>query len=186
MLLITLMGSTMIAYAWWNQINESVSVTHIQIGYGTRIRLTNLTTANQGILVSQHSMLADQPGYTSMYQFAFLIEFTEDLSHSNLMLHFSDIHLRKDDRIEHYSLLNKAVSMLDLKVISTNQTLRFINQEYHQISGTDEFLVFSPEAFSVPESRFEFQIAINDQPSSASTFIQGSVLSFDLNVEVIV
>ncbi len=182
---LTLPLSTLVAYAWWDQIQKRVDIVDIEIGYGSRIQLTNLTNLNQGKLVPKNSIQANQDGYTSSFAFSFKVSLTDDLNQTNLGIEFSNIRLIQDQHVELYSKDNTLVSCLDLTLDSINQSLQIIGDDPYLLQGSYVYFLIPHGNFQVPESRFELKIEINESllDETCSTYIQNSIFSFDLMVE---
>lgn len=177
--------STLVAYAWWNQIQTEIEIVDIQIGYGSRIQLTNLTSDNQGQLVPKSSMHANQDGYTSAYEFSFKVQFTEDLNLANLIIEFSNIQLTKGEEIEFYTKDNEKVSCLDLTLSSVDESIPFLEISSIVLTGSYVYVVIPQGEFTIPVSRFELIVEINESllNETCSNFIQNRLLRFDVMVE---
>jgi len=178
--------STLVAYAWWDQQQKNVMITDIQIGFGSRIQLVNLTTFNQGKLVPFNSFYADQNGYTTSYQFSFKITFTSDLEITNLGIEFSNILINKERESLFYSSTNEKVSCLDFQFGSSNNSVQLLAGT-EKLNASYVYYLIPYQFFTYPESRFELNVEINEDllNETCSQFIQDAYINFDVMVEAL-
>ena len=85
-LLLLMIGSTSLAFAWWDRLEQGAEDQTLDMGYGVRLVLENETTKNQGVLVPVGSFYAAVDGYTTEYVFTYELNLEENLDDFDLLI----------------------------------------------------------------------------------------------------
>lgn len=178
--------SLMIGYAWWDQLQEELDSIEIQVGYGSRIQLNDITPFAQGELVPSNSPLASLQGYTSEYTLAFEIQFSPNIVLFDLVLEIQDIRIEKNQQTTAYNGNAVGFSSLIIAIQSFDQSINFFPSNPYRILGNQTLFNFDETRMTTPLSRFEvvasFDEGLVDQ--NAYNLLAGASIFFDLFVEV--
>jgi hypothetical protein len=180
--------STLIAYAWWDQLQVSLDVIELEIGYGSRITLSDLTTANQGALVPEGSANDGRPGYTTEYTFAFQLNFSEDLVDFDLTIELGDVTIHQAGVNTPYDRTLPKYEALHMTLMSLDNSIDFFPTSTLEITSTQTIIGLTSDQVSLPTSFFELIVTINESDINEETVdaLAGATFSFDLMVEVTV
>ena len=90
-LLLLMVGSTSLAFAWWDTTSGSFEDETFELGTGVRLTLSDQTTAGQGLLIPAGSFYEDEVGYTSTYSFEYDLSLLEDLGSFDLIAGLANV-----------------------------------------------------------------------------------------------
>lgn len=178
--------SSVVAYAWWDQLQVSLDVIELEIGYGSRITLQNLTTEDQGVLVPEGSANDGRPGYTTTYMFEFQLNFSPDLIDFDLQIEVGQILIHQDDIETPYDRTLRPYEALHITMGSSDESLQLFPNPSLEITATTTIINLTSEQVTLPTSLFEIVVIIHEPDIHEETFdaLAGATLSFDLSVEV--
>ena len=96
-LLLLMIGSTSLAFAWWDRLEQGAEDQTLDMGYGVRLVLENETTENQGVLVPAGSFYAAVDGYITEYVFTYELNLEENLDNFDLLININDLKIGGED-----------------------------------------------------------------------------------------
>lgn len=183
---ILLSFSTMVAYAWWDQLQVSLDVIEVEIGSGSRIQLQNLSSANQGVLVPTSSAQAGRNGYTTSYEFLFQLKFTPDLVEFDLALGLENIYIYQEGIPTQYDRTLRQFEALHISIVSSDLRFELSPNSSIEITAFQTLINLPSERVNLPISSFELIVVINESQINEDTLdaLGGATLSFDLTAEV--
>lgn len=92
-LLLLMVGSTTLAFAWWDRLGQEATEQTFDMGYGVRLVLEDQTTTTQGVLVPEGSFYAAVDGYTTEYVFTYELSLEEDLDNFDLLIDITNLEI---------------------------------------------------------------------------------------------
>ena len=188
-LLLLMIGSTSLAFAWWDRLSQEETEQTLDMGYGVRLVLENETTKNQGVLVPVGSFYAAVDGYTTEYVFTYELNLEEDLDDFDLVIDITDL---KIGGVE-YDQAHDVHGPLNV-VISTTQGAFVVNEIYaNEITGPETKLrlneVLQGNGVVTITLTFSLQNHVEDADFegdlvAAYKALAGKEISFDIAFEV--
>lgn len=88
---LVLLGTSTVAFAWWDRLEQEATDQSLDMGYGVRLVLEDETTEDQGVLVPAGSFYAAVDGYTTEYVFTYELNLEEDLDDFDLLIDIENL-----------------------------------------------------------------------------------------------
>ena len=181
-LLLLMIGSTSLAFAWWDSTSGSFNDGEFELGVGLRLELEN-TTAGQGLLVPSGTHSSSQSGHTTSYDFSYVLSLEENLgSGFSLITTLSNVTVGGDD----YDGALGVHGALTFELFIDGVSQGFM---------TPDILISTANALSNTDSTdVELRITLLDQGTSsfandaealaAYNALKGRIIEFDITFEV--
>jgi hypothetical protein len=181
------MFSTITAYAWWDHQQTKLDQFELELGYGQRITLTNVTTSNQGLLIPDFDGVP-RTNTTTQFEVKYLLNFSRELTDFDFEIRLENLSIRKDNIVERYDASSLKHLPLEIKIASFDESIDFFPSNPYPIQHAFTFFQLNHSLLSLPSVRFEILFSLNYENLTqlSSSFLQASLISFDLSVEVVV
>ena len=187
-LLLLMIGSTTLAFAWWDRLEQGADNQTLDMGYGVRLVLDNQTSEEQGVLVPEGSFYAAVDGYVTEYTFTYVLNLEEDLDKFDLLIDVNNLTIGGVD-------YNQAANVHGpLQVSITTSEGAFVSEGYAtEITGPNTSLrlneVLQGSGEVIITITFSLDTHVEDAAFEgdlveAYAALAGQTISFDIAFEV--
>ena len=187
-LLLLMIGSTTLAFAWWDRLEQGADNQTLHLGYGVRLVLDNQTSEDQGVLVPEGSFYADVEGYVTSYTFTYVLSLEEELDNFDLLIDVTNL------TIGNTPFWPAPMVHGPLQVLITTSAGAFEEEGYDTlITGPETHLrlnqVLQGDGEVTIEITFTLANHVNDAPTqgfmaAAYAALAGKTIRFDIAFEI--
>ena len=184
-----LLGGSALAFAWWDNLEQTETNQELEIGQGVRLTVADETTSGQGLLVPQGSFYASGAEYTTHAAFSYELSLEEgalaDGFVADLTVTLENLALELNGDTFEFE-----PHLFTLKINDDPVTVGTVTTS---IGGSNEYsyTITFDEAFYDENGEFtvDLQITLKEHPDSnldASDYaaVAGKNLTFDISFEL--